>query len=51
MTIGLLSEGNDLDLLSKFLSVEEMQEALLGLYELSGSSKGKLSYKAATLYN
>ena len=24
---------------------------MLGLYELSGSSKGKLSYKAANLYN
>jgi hypothetical protein len=28
-----------------------MQEMLVGLYELSGTSKGKLSYKAANLYN
>jgi len=46
-----LTEGNELGLLSKYLSVEELQDALMGLYELSGSSRGKLSYKAATLYN
>ena len=38
-------------MLSRCLSVEEIQEALVSLYELSGSSKGKLSYKAANLYN
>jgi hypothetical protein len=28
-----------------------MEEALVGLYELSGMTKGKLSYSAAALYN
>jgi hypothetical protein len=37
--------------LARCLSVEELQEAMVGLYDLSGASKGKLSYKAATLYN
>lgn len=51
LTVGILGEGNELGLLSRCLSVEEMQDALVGLYELSGSSKGKLSFKAASLYN
>lgn len=51
LTVGVLSQANDLDILTKSLSVEELQDAMIGLYELSGSVRGKLSYKAANLYN
>lgn len=37
--------------LNNSLSVEEMSELLIQLYELSGRTKGKLSFGAATLYN
>ena len=33
------------------LSVEETNDLLVELYELSGRSKGKLSFNAAVLYN
>ena len=37
--------------LKSSLSVEETNDLLVELYELSGRSKGKLSFNAAVLYN
>lgn len=37
--------------LSRSLSVEEISHTLVELYELSGKTKGKLSFGAASLYN
>ncbi len=51
LTVGVLGEAQELGLLSRCLSLEEMEEALIGLYELAGVTKGKLSYSAASLYN
>lgn len=33
------------------LSIEETNELMIELYELSGRTKGKLSYSSANLYN
>lgn len=51
LTVGVLSEANELGLLTRCLSLEELEAALVSLYELSGVSKGRLSYSAASLYN
>lgn len=51
LTVGVLGEAQELGLLSRCLSLEELEDALVGLYELSGVTKGKLSYSAAALYN
>lgn len=51
LTVGLLGEAQELGLLARCLSLEELEEALVALYELSGATRGKLSYSAAALYN
>lgn len=51
LAVSLFEEANELGLLGRCLAVEELQELLVGLYEVSGSTRGKLSYSAATLYN
>ena len=37
--------------ISRALTIEEVNDLLVELYELSGRTKGKLSFSAATLYN
>jgi len=37
--------------ISRALTIEEVNDLLIELYELSGRTKGKLSFSAATLYN
>ena len=37
--------------LKNSLSIEETNDLLVELYELSGRTKGKLSYSSANLYN
>lgn len=52
--VQMFCEGNKLSKgrgLKNSLSIEETNELLVELYELSGRSKGKLSFSAANLYN
>jgi hypothetical protein len=49
--VQLFSEATELNVLKSSLSVEEINESLVQLYEISGQSKGKLSFNAASLYN
>lgn len=47
----MFTEASQLNLIKSCLSLEEIQDILLLLFEISGLSKGKLSFNAASLYN
>lgn len=49
--VQLFTQANDLNLIKNSLTIEEMHDLLVKLYEISGNSKGKLSFNAALLYN
>lgn len=49
--VQLFTQADDLNLIKNSLTIEEMHELLVKLYEVSGTSKGKLSFNAALLYN
>lgn len=48
----MFSEGMKMSKgLKNVLSIEETNDLLLELYDVSGKTKGKLSFAAANLYN
>lgn len=49
--VQLFTQANELNLVKNSLTIEEMHDLLVKLYEVSGTSKGKLSFNAAFLYN
>ncbi len=51
MFVQMFSQAQDLNLIKNSLTIEEMHELMVKLYEVSGTSKGKLSFNAAQLYN